>query len=172
MVDETNLARVQQLSQGLTLRLATIDDIPALVNQRRRMFEDMYADGAVVRDPANYDAMDQAYAVLLRYEIPAGSTRAWVFEDVRKIAASGALKFTDWLPRPDGQRRGLVYVHSVYTVPEYRRLGLARRLLNAMIAYCRDNGWPRITLHASDMGRGLYEDLGFKPTNEMRLVLE
>jgi hypothetical protein len=41
-----------------------------------------------------------------------------------------------------------------------------------MIDYCRENGWPRLTLHASDMGRGLYEDLGFKPTNEMRLVLE
>jgi GNAT superfamily N-acetyltransferase len=160
------------LHQNFTLRLATVDDIPALVDHRRRMFEDMYADGAVVRDRAGYDAMDDAYTVLLRYEIPAGSTRAWVIEDGSTIAASGALKFTDWLPRPDGQRRGLVYVHSVYTVPEYRRQGLARRLLNAMTDYCRDNGWPRITLHASDMGRGLYEDLGFKPTNEMRLVLE
>jgi GNAT superfamily N-acetyltransferase len=162
----------QSPSEKGLLRLATVDDIPALVDHRRRMFEDMYADGAVVRDPAGYDAMDDAYTVLLRYEIPAGSTRAWVIEDGSTIAASGALKFTDWLPRPDGQRRGLVYVHSVYTVPEYRRQGLARRLLNAMTDYCRDNGWPRITLHASDMGRGLYEDLGFKPTNEMRLVLE
>jgi GNAT superfamily N-acetyltransferase len=160
------------MTDALTLRLATVDDIPVLVNHRRRMFEDMYADKNVVRDPAGYAAMDEAYAVLLRYEIPAGSTRVWVIEDGGKIAASGALKFTDWLPRPDGQRRGLVYVHSVYTVPEYRRQGLARRLLNAMIDYCRDNGWPRLTLHASDMGRGLYEDLGFEPTNEMRLVLE
>jgi GNAT superfamily N-acetyltransferase len=156
----------------LELRLATVDDIPTLVNHRRRMFEDMYADGAVVRDPANYDAMDSAYAVLLRYEIPAGSTRAWVIDEAGTIAASGALKFTDWLPRPDGQRRGLVYVHSVYTVPEYRQQGLARQILTAMIAHCRDNGWPRITLHASEMGRGLYEGLGFKPTNEMRLVLK
>jgi GNAT superfamily N-acetyltransferase len=156
----------------LTLRLATIDDIPTLVNHRRRMFEDMYVSQNVVRDPAGYASMDEAYAVLLRYELPAGSTRAWMIEDSGAIAASGALKFTDWLPRPDGQRRGLVYVHSVYTVPEYRRLGSARRILHAMIDYCRDNGWPRITLHASEMGRGLYEDLGFKPTNEMRLILE
>jgi GNAT superfamily N-acetyltransferase len=160
------------MSASYTLRLATVDDIPVLVNHRRRMFEDMYADQPVVRDPANFAAMDQAYAVILRYEIPAGSTRAWVIDDNGVIAASGALKFTDWLPRPDGQRRGLVYVHSVYTVPEYRRQGLARRILNTMIHYCRDNGWPRINLHASDFGRGLYEDLGFKPTNEMRLVLE
>ncbi len=160
------------MTTSLLLRLATVDDIPALVSHRRRMFEDMYTDKDVVHDRASYDAMDDAYAVVLRYELPAGSTRAWVIEDNGSIAASGALKFSDWLPRPDGQRRGLVYVHSVYTVPEYRRQGLARRILNAMIAYCRDNGWPRISLHASDFGRGLYEDLGFQPTNEMRLVLE
>jgi GNAT superfamily N-acetyltransferase len=160
------------MTDALTLRPATVDDIPVLVNHRRLMFEDMYASKAVTRDRAGFEAMDAAYAVLLRYEIPARSTRVWVIDDAGKIAASGALKFTDWLPRPDGQRRGLVYVHSVYTVPEYRRQGLARRILNAMIDYCRDNGWPRLSLHASALGRGLYEDLGFKPTNEMRLVLE
>ena len=160
------------MTDTFTLRLATVDDIPTLVNHRRRMFEDMYADKAVVRDRGNYDAMDAAYGVILRYEIPVGSTRVWVIDEGGLIAASGALKFTDWLPRPDGQRRGLVYAHSVYTVPEYRRQGLARRILNAMIDYCRDNDWPRLSLHASEMGRGLYEDLGFKPTNEMRLVLE
>jgi len=160
------------MADTLILRFAVVADIPALVSHRRRMFEDMYADKAVVRDRAAYEAMDTAYANILRYEIPVGSTRAWVIDDAGMIAASGALKFTDWLPRPDGQRRGLVYVHSVYCAPEYRRQGLARRILQAMIDYCRENGWPRISLHASDMGRGLYEELGFMPTNELRLILE
>jgi GNAT superfamily N-acetyltransferase len=156
----------------LELRLATLDDIPVLVSHRRKMFEDMADLKGEQHDRAGLDQMDVAYEVLLRYEILAGSTRVWVIEDGGQIAASGALKFTDWLPRPDGLRRGLVYVHSVYTEPAYRRQGLARRVLTAMIAYCRDNGWPRLSLHASELGRGLYEDLGFKPTNEMRLVLE
>jgi GNAT superfamily N-acetyltransferase len=160
------------MTDALTLRLATVDDIPVLVSHRRRMFEDMAALKGEQCDRASLDAMDVAYAVLLRYEIPAGSTRVWVLEGAGQIAASGALKFTDWLPRPDGARRGLVYVHSVYTEPSYRRMGLARRILLAMIDYCRDNGWPRISLHASELGRGVYEDLGFRPTNEMRLVLE
>ena len=154
------------------LRLADVDDIPVLVSHRRKMFEDMAALEGDQHDRAGLEAMDAAYTILLRYEIPAGSTCVWVIEDAGKIAASGALKFTDWLPRPDGLGRGLVYVHSVYTEPDYRRSGLARRILTAMIDYCHDNGWPRLTLHASELGRGLYEDLGFKPTNEMRLVLE
>ena len=160
------------LAQNLSLRLATIGDIPVLVSHRRKMFEDMAALNGEQHDRAGLEAMDDAYRVLLRYEIPAGSTRVWVIEDAGKLAASGALKFTDWLPRPDGSRRGLVYVHSVYTEQAYRRTGLARRILNAMIDYCGDNGWPRISLHASELGRRLYEDLGFKPTNEMRLIVE
>ena len=160
------------MTDAFTLRLAVVKDIPTLVSHRRKMFEDMAAVKGEQLDRAGLDAMDTAYAVLLRYEIPAGSTRVWVIEEAGQIAASGALKFTDWLPRPDGLRRGLVYVHSVYTEPIYRRKGSARRILYAMIDYCRENGWPRISLHASEMGRGLYEGLGFKPTNEMRLVLE
>ena len=154
------------------VRLATVDDIPTLVSHRRKMFEDMAALEGRQHDQAELEAMDNAYAVLLRYEIPAGSTRVWVIEIDGRIAASGALRLTDWLPRPDGSRRGLMYVHSVYTAPEYRRQGLARRILTAIIDDCRVNGWPRLTLHASELGRGLYEDLGFKPTNEMRLALE
>ena len=154
------------------LRLATLDDIPALVSHRRKMFEDMAAVESRHHDLSGIDAMDLAYAEQLRYEIPVGSTRIWVIDDQGQIAASGALKFVDWLPRPNGSRRGLVYVHSVYTEKAYRRQGLARRILTAMIAYCSENGWSRISLHASELGRGLYEDLGFQPTNEMRLVLE
>ncbi len=160
------------MTEVLALRLATVDDISTLVSHRRRMFEDMAALEGEQLAQAGLDAMDVAYAVLLRYEIPAGSTRVWVIEDGSQLAASGALKFTDWLPRPDGLRRGLVYVHCVYTEPAYRQRGLARRILSAMLDYCRENGWPRISLHASAMGRGLYEQLGFKPTNEMRLVSE
>ncbi len=160
------------MTDAPALRLATVDDIPTLVNHRRRMFEDMAALKGEQLAQAGLDAMDAAYAALLGYEIPAGLTRVWVIEDGGQVMASGALKFTDWLPRPDGLRRGLVYVHSVYTEPAYRQRGLARRILNAMLDYCRENGWPRISLHASDMGRGLYEQLGFKPTNEMRLVSE
>jgi GNAT superfamily N-acetyltransferase len=166
--DEYNLI----MTDTLTLRLATVDDIPTLVSHRRKMFEDMAALQGEQHDRAGLDAMDETYAVLLRYEIPAGSTRVWVIDVDSQIAASGALRFTDWLPRPGGLRRGLVYVHSVYTEPDYRRQGLARRILRAMIADCRAKHWPRISLHASEQGRSLYESLGFKPTNEMRLVLE
>ena len=40
-----------------------------------------------------------------------------------------------------------------------------------MIAWCRREGFARVTLHASDRGRHLYESLGFEASNEMSLRL-
>lgn len=42
----------------------------------------------------------------------------------------------------------------------------------AMIEWCREQGFREVSLHASDEGRGRYEQLGFQPTNEMRLSLQ
>ena len=60
---------------------------------------------------------------------------------------------------------------NVYTEPAYRRRGLARRLMIAMLDWLRQQGYGTVSLHASDYGRPLYESLGFKVTNEMRLQL-
>jgi hypothetical protein len=44
--------------------------------------------------------------------------------------------------------------------------------MEAMISWCRGQGFRSVALHASEDGRRLYESLGFEPTNEMRLRLE
>ena len=60
-------------------------------------------------------------------------------------------------------------VLNLYVERDQRRRGVARELMKAMIVWCRDNGFSSVGLHASDEGRPLYEQLGFKATNEMRL---
>jgi GNAT superfamily N-acetyltransferase len=159
------------VSDTFILRLATLDDIPTLVRHRRGMFVDMDALKGGTLDPHGLDAMDVTYASYARACLIDGRMQAWIIADGDQPAASGAILYTDWLPRPDGKQSVLAYVHSVYTEPDYRRRGLARRILVAIMAECRARGLPRLSLHASDQGRGLYEQLGFVPTNEMRLVL-
>ena len=61
---------------------------------------------------------------------------------------------------------------SVYTAPEYRRLGIARRLMTMLLDAARELGVHRLLLNSSDMGRPLYESLGFvTPTREMEINL-
>jgi len=42
----------------------------------------------------------------------------------------------------------------------------------AMIAWCKGNQFASVGLHASEQGRALYEQLGFRPTDEMRLEVK
>ena len=59
----------------------------------------------------------------------------------------------------------------MFTEPEHRRRGLARRLVDTMVEYGRGAGLGSLYLHASLEGRALYESVGFEPTNEMRLAI-
>ncbi|MFI5278746.1 MAG: GNAT family N-acetyltransferase, partial [Ktedonobacterales bacterium] len=63
------------------------------------------------------------------------------------------------------RRRG--YVSSVYTRLEYRRRGIARNLMERLIARAREMGMSRLILWASEMGRPLYLDLGFAPAHAL-----
>jgi hypothetical protein len=44
--------------------------------------------------------------------------------------------------------------------------------MDALIKWCRAEGFGSVSLHASPFGRPLYEQMGFLPTNEMRLFLK
>ncbi len=66
-------------------------------------------------------------------------------------------------------RRGNIL--NIFTEPEFRRRGLARRLMETVLAWCRANRIDHIVLHASNDGRPLYESMGFQPSNEMRIKL-
>ncbi len=59
-------------------------------------------------------------------------------------------------------------VVNVYTEPEFRRRGVARLLMRAMMDWTGEQAIDSLVLHAAPDGRPLYESLGFKPTNEMR----
>jgi hypothetical protein len=43
--------------------------------------------------------------------------------------------------------------------------------MHEMLEWCRAERFTAVALHASVDGRALYDELGFTPTNEMRLQL-
>src|SRR5215470_6602291 len=127
--------------QGITLREGTLADIPTIALHRRRMCEDMnYSDTSAL------STMVTVTTEYLKKAIPEGSFRSWLACDDGKVVAGGA-------------------VVIVYTDPEYRRRGIAREIMHAMIAWCKQQGFARVTLHASEHGRHLYESLGFELNN-------
>jgi GNAT superfamily N-acetyltransferase len=156
------------------IRRATVDDIPALVRHRCEMFKDMDQ-----LRPETYDILAEATARYLAEAIPSGIYVAWVATpgaNPGTIVAGGGMLLRQIAPRPDADgnllRPGLQgLVMNVYTEKEWRRTGLGEFVMQTIIDWSRANDVVSLVLHASSMGRPLYERLGFTSTNEMSLQL-
>ncbi len=155
------------MSAGIIIREAMSNDIPEIVRQRRAMYEDMDFN-----DTDLLAAMVSTSAAYLSDALPSGSFRAWLAVSRDRVVGGGAILISPWPSHPyDGQCRRATIL-NVYTYPDCRKKGIGRQLMQTMIDWCRDQGFAFVSLHASKDGRHLYESLGFKPTNEMRLNLK
>jgi GNAT superfamily N-acetyltransferase len=153
-------------AHDLTIREATSADIPEIIRQRRRMYEDMnYTDAEALATMASLTADFLAKA------IPNGTFRAWLASFGTHTVAGGAVIVSPWPAHTYDLECRRATILNVYTDPEYRRRGIARQLMETMISWCKQQGFARVTLHASAHGRRLYESLGFVDSNEMRLDL-
>src|SRR5215470_12333210 len=87
------------------------------------------------------------------------------------VIGGGGIVVADWpgFPGEDHAKRG--WILNMYTEPRAWRQGAAKKLMQAMMEWCRSEGYGSVSLHASAAGRPVYESLGFQPTNEMRLTL-
>ena len=147
---------------------ATLGDLAVLVRHRRAMWE------AIGRGtPRQLAVHDRVYRRWVRAEWAAGRFAAFLVRDRDgPVLGSGAVWLVPAQPRPGPRIQRLApYILSMYTDPAARGLGVASRIVRALVGWARARGYPRVTLHASKMGRGVYERLGFRTTNEMRYTL-
>lgn len=63
------------------------------------------------------------------------------------------------------------YIWGVYVDPGWRRQKVGEGLTRACVDHLRALGCSRVVLHATPLGRPVYERLGFAASNEMRLDL-
>jgi GNAT superfamily N-acetyltransferase len=153
--------------QVFSIRRATVADAPIITAHRRAMFEDMR-----VGTSADLDAMDAQFGPWIVRALASGVYLAWFATTEQSAIIAGAgTAIEDFPATPRDQTGRRAYVMNVYTNPKYRHQGLARRLMRTILDWCRENGIQTVALQASDEGRPLYESLGFKSTNEMRLKL-
>lgn len=155
----------------IDIRLATVADTSILGEHRVSMFRDM---GSV--QPGIEASLREAATDHIRDAMQLGEYVAWLAFPVRepqRVVGGAGVQLRRLLPRPEvGGARVLVgregIVLNMYVDRDYRRRGVARRLMETILAWVPDTDVVRLVLHASAEGRPLYESVGFAPTNEMR----
>ncbi len=152
-----------------TIREGRVEEVDRLVALRCAMFE-----GIGIDDPKVLGRIAEASRKYFLENMPTGLFRVWVVETDGELVGSIGLVVHSAPPRPSNLVGKTGYIMNLVTLPAWRRRGIARALLSHVIEVLRVEGVPLVTLHASEEGRGLYEDLGFwvgDDLPEMRLQL-
>ena len=162
-----------EVSARFLVRRATLADLDTLARHRAEMFRDIHGI-----DDAQWEAMAEASRRWFESALPSGEYRAWLVEPESspgEIVAGAGLQLRNALPsirHGDGWTKvttgpqGMIL--NVFTERAWRRRGLAKLVMEQVIAGAREAGVSSLVLHASKEGRPLYKSLGFAATNEMR----
>jgi GNAT superfamily N-acetyltransferase len=154
---------------GITIREALPSESAIILHHRRSMFRDMGEGSA-----EELDRMVEVATPWLARALADGSYRHWLALDNSvdrsgQVAGGGGLYLYPWPANPKDPCTERAIILNVYTEPEFRKQGIARKIMLTILAWSRQRGLRSVNLHASNEGRPLYESLGFLATNEMRL---
>jgi ribosomal protein S18 acetylase RimI-like enzyme len=139
-----------------TIRLATVDDVPALTELRHAFtFEDPTQPFEL------RDDFEDAFTEVVGAGITSGRWTVWVAETEGEIVSHVFIGLIDKIPRPIRQDRWLGYVTNVYTRPEHRGRGIGTALLEHVTSWAAEQQVELLIVWPSDESLGFYERAGF-----------
>lgn len=142
----------------ITVEKAGKDRLPDILKIRREML-------AVVNNVPESGISDEIMRISEEYFSSEEHTTALAYCD-GKLAGCASICWLNVMPtysHPTGKRG---HIMNVYTRSEYRRMGAARKMVEFLISEARARGVTHISLDATEMGRPLYEELGFHSSEE------
>jgi GNAT superfamily N-acetyltransferase len=149
----------------LTTRPICADDLELVCRHREEMFRESNVPG---RTDDILKAQTDHFRPWLATRLDDRTYFGWIVEDGGKPVAGIGLMIIDWPPHPSHpaqDKRG--YVLNVFVEPSYRKRGIAEMLMGMAEGEFARRGVAFLMLHATAMGRPLYERLGWAATSEM-----
>ncbi|MDE6254220.1 MAG: GNAT family N-acetyltransferase [Lachnospiraceae bacterium] len=144
-------------------RIAKKEDIDMLMSIRLEMLQ------KVNELSDDFVFSDELIANSKRYFLEGNQTTSIALKN-GKVIACASMSFFEMMPtfsHPTGNRAHLM---NVYTNADYRRSGVARKLVQMLIDVAKGKGVTEISLDATDLGRPLYETLGFCASDECMVM--
>jgi len=153
----------------MTTRPVTPRDLDLVCRHREEMFR---ASNAPSRTDDILKAMTAAFRIWAEPRLKDATYFGYIVEDAGAPIAGIGLMVIEWPPHPSHpleDRRG--YVLNVFVEPSHRRRGLGKMLMELGEAEFRKRGVSYGVLHATRMGKPLYERMGWSATSEMAKIL-
>lgn len=148
--------------RDIKYRKTTKDDLEILMNIRLEMLRE------VNHLPKEYE-FDEAFIQESRTYFEDGLQTTVVAFDGEKAVGCASISYIWIMPtfaHPTGKRAHLM---NVYTREDHRRMGISKKMVELLIDEAKQNGATEISLDATEMGRPLYESLGFVASDSARV---
>lgn len=137
----------------MNYRKANIDDIRCLVELRKKQLidEGCYSDTNIDDELERYFSVGIANHTLV----------VWLALEEDYIIGTAGVCYFQYPPSFTNPTGKIAYITNVYTRDEYRKQGVATKLLELVMEEVKNEGCRFARLHASKQGKGLYEKIGF-----------
>ncbi|MDR1802570.1 MAG: GNAT family N-acetyltransferase [Treponema sp.] len=137
----------------MEFRRANTDDINVLINLRKQQLldEGSKAEQEIDKELGKYFSQNIANNTFI----------SWVATENNEIIATSGVCFYQLPPNYSNPSGKVAYITNMYTKKEFRRKGIASKLLKKIIDEVRSLNYRIIRLHASVDGKNLYLKHGF-----------
>lgn len=139
----------------ISLRKTSKSDLELLMQIRLEMLRE-------VNHLADEYVYDEVFVAESRKYFEQGNQTTVLAFDQEKVIGCASLSYIWIMPtfdHPTGERAHLM---NVYTKAEYRRKGISKKMVEMLIEEAKKKGVTEISLDATQMGRALYEAIGFE----------
>ena len=148
------------MDMQIVYKKLTETELETFIDMRiRQLTEEYVSENRKV--PENVDLKSALFDFYHRH-MADGTFVSWLAMDGDKIVGTSGMSFVEkplYFTYPSGK---LGLLSSMFTDPDYRRLGIAKELLHRVVEEARAYGCGAVHITASDMGVKLYTAYGFK----------
>ena len=148
----------------MDFRIGTKQDIPVMCRIRKQQLIDEGINPEI--------GIDKELLCYFEKKISDGSLVEWLLEENGEVIATAAILFIEFPPTYINHSGVKGYITNMYTHPDYRGNGIASTMLSKLTNEAKKRDVKCVWLHASNLGKPVYERFGFTETDrymELRL---
>ena len=135
------------------IRAATASDVEELAQLRLRQLAEI--------GDAPITSINDALYTYFHEMITTGAQSILVAADQDHILATGGLSYVQQAPYYENPTGKIALIFSLYTIPDYRRMGLAAAIMKKLMQIAKRMGCGEIYASASEESTPFFEEFGF-----------
>jgi len=148
---------------NITYRITTKADIELLMKVRFEMLREVNNLSEEYEFDANLISDSRRY-------FESGNQTTILAFDGEEIVGCASMSYIWIMPTFSHSTGKRAHLMNVYTRQDHRRQGISKKMVEMLIEESREKGVTEISLDATDMGRPLYESLGFHPSDSAMVM--